>query len=139
MEAEAQPASSEKVEPHPPERNFANAPTAPGEARAWIREVLGGHINGDKLYDLQLLLSELVTNSHRHTRTEQIHVAALRFPGLVRVEVSDDKTGPSLPRIGNDCDDGGRGLGEVVGLYADDWGVNVHAHRVTVWFEIKTG
>ena len=128
-----------EVEPHPPACNFVNAPTAPSEARAWLREVLGGHIDDDTLYDTQLLLSELVTNSHRHTQTEQIHVAVLRFPGLVRVEVSDDKSGRSLPRIGNDCDDGGRGLGEVVGLFAADWGVVVHTHRVTVWFEMKTG
>jgi len=128
-----------EVEAHPSTQDFANEPTAPGAARAWAREILSGHIDDDTLYDIQLLLSELVTNCHRHTLTELIRVAVLRSPGLVRVEVTDDKSGTSLPRIGNDCDDGGRGLGEVVGLYADGWGDDVHEDRVTVWFELKTG
>ncbi|WP_307847510.1 ATP-binding protein [Streptomyces sp. F63] len=88
-----------------------------------------------------LLLSELVTNAHRHARTSPGREISIRCvaegPGL-RVEVSD--AGDEMPqlRLATETDESGRGLA-LVNALADWWG----AHRrpcgigKTVWFELS--
>lgn len=81
--------------------------------------------------DVLLLISELVTNSVRHTATDGIDVHVETNDGRIRVEVSDDGPGFSTdtPR--------GDGLGlTIVDKIADKWGL-VPGDRFTVWAELS--
>jgi anti-sigma regulatory factor (Ser/Thr protein kinase) len=112
-------------------------PSTPGVARTAVgdeRLSLPPRV----LPDLQLLVSELVTNSVRHAdlapgqRIElRVHVA----PGTVRVEVEDPGPGfTPTPRRPGDRRDDGWGL-YLVARIADRWGV-VDGSPSIVWFEI---
>ncbi len=88
---------------------------------------------------LQLLISELVTNSVRHGRLRAMQWIDLRVestPRAVRVSVTDPgagfewPTGP--PRPGNPS---GWGL-YLVDQMADRWGVS-QGGETQVWFEIE--
>jgi anti-sigma regulatory factor (Ser/Thr protein kinase) len=90
------------------------------------------------LPDLQLLVSELVTNSVRHAGLrpdDRIELRVLVRADRVRVEVED--AGPSFtprPRRSDDRRDAGWGL-YLVERLADRWGV-LDGDRAVVWFEI---
>lgn len=80
--------------------------------------------------DVLLLVSELVSNSVRHSDTGDIGVRVETEDGRIRVEVSDDGPGfaPGSPR--------GDGLGLViVDKLADVWGLS-RGERFTVWAEL---
>jgi two-component sensor histidine kinase len=81
--------------------------------------------------DVLLLVSELVSNSVRHTDSEGIDLKVLADDGHIRVEVSDDGPGFEIdsPR--------GDGLGlEIVEKLADRWGL-APGDRFTVWAELN--
>jgi anti-sigma regulatory factor (Ser/Thr protein kinase) len=87
---------------------------------------------------LQLLLSELVTNSVRHAglrATDEIRIT-IRLAGVVRVEVEDPgpgfEPGATAPR-----EHGGHGLAFVERLAAR-WGLR-RGHPCCVWFELDSG
>jgi anti-sigma regulatory factor (Ser/Thr protein kinase) len=80
--------------------------------------------------DLALLVSELVSNSVRHSGDGFVSVSVRRTHDRVRLEVTDP--GPCFdadhPR--------GDGLGlEIVERVADEWGIDNDGH-CTVWVEI---
>lgn len=111
----------------------AGAPRAAREAVQRLRGEIADHL----LRDLELLVSEVVTNSVRHARVPQGAVIDLGIrvsPDRVRVVVSDDGTefgprpGPSEDRPG------GWGL-RIVERVADRV-VTQSGDRTTVWFEI---
>jgi serine phosphatase RsbU (regulator of sigma subunit)/anti-sigma regulatory factor (Ser/Thr protein kinase) len=117
-------------------------PQAIGAARAALTEFLGDAAGPQRLYDLQLLVSEVVTNAVRHggARTgEQVDFRIALMADQVRLEVRDPGPGfhditPALP----DTDRGG-GYGlYLVDLYAQDWGVS-GAEGTCVWFEVPLG
>jgi anti-sigma regulatory factor (Ser/Thr protein kinase) len=84
--------------------------------------------------DLELLVSELVTNAVRHAETrgrDAIQVAAAFAPGEVRVAVRDGGTTIPAPRVPDD--DGGFGL-NIVDEVADEWG----AGPGEVWFVLRS-
>ena len=90
---------------------------------------------------LQLLVTELVTNSIRHGRlgtTQWIDLSVESTPQAVRVSVSDPGVGFSWPAVpprpGNPS---GWGL-YLVEQMADRWGV-VGNDTTRVWFEIERG
>ena len=88
--------------------------------------------------DLQLLVSELVTNSVRHADLapgQRIELRVTSRPGTVRVEVEDPGPGfTPTPRRPGDRRDDGWGL-FLVERIADRWGV-ANGSPAVVWFEI---
>jgi signal transduction histidine kinase len=105
---------------------------APSQARRWVLE-RGSDLPRDKLDLLLLLVSELVTNSVRHSGAvpgERVQIALERGDGTIHVDVRDG--GPGFdPR---DLRPGPHGL-QVVESGADRWGIERSA-PTTVWFEL---
>ncbi len=93
--------------------SFPLAPRAPGEARRLLAP-LGGRIPPEVLIDLELLVSEMVTNSVKHSGRSDRHVdVSIRAaPDAVRVEVRDGGPGfePIPPRAAPPPGAGGWGL-----------------------------
>ena len=90
---------------------------------------------------MSLLLTELVTNAVRHggaRNGEPVTVTLERWPGLLRVSVSDPGSGfqwrPPDPR--RPPEEGGYGL-VLVDRMARRWGVEPRADSTTVWFELS--
>lgn len=83
----------------------------------------------------RLLVSEVVTNAIRHGAGTAVQVTVERRGAVVCFAVRDDGPGfvpePSEP---DPLRGGGWGL-QLVGQFADDWGVHVD-HGTTVWFEL---
>ena len=100
---------------------------------------LEGHLLPEKLEDVRLVVSELVTNSVRHaglSPDEQISLAVVISDGSVRGRVCDPGPGfekPSEPRPRTDLS-GGWGL-PIVERISDRWGVE-RTCCACVWFEI---
>lgn len=111
-------------------------PRAPAEARRAVEE-LAREVEPGVLRDAQLLVSEVVTNSIRHSASDDpIGLRVwLRQNGL-KVEIADGGFGFDAGEIGpRDDTEGGRGL-VIVDALADRWGVNCDA-RARVWFELS--
>ena len=110
--------------------------TAAGEARAALA-ALEGRIEPAALDDIRLMVSELVTNSVRHSGTQRefVLLAVMQLGETVRVEVSDSGTGFEPSVRSKDIDTpGGWGL-HLVDRLADRWGVET-GRRTRVWFEL---
>jgi anti-sigma regulatory factor (Ser/Thr protein kinase) len=108
------------------------SPRAPGQARRWVSE-RGSDLPRGKLDLLLLLVSELVTNSVRHSGAvpgERLHIALERGDGTIHVDVRD--SGPGFDR--RDLTPGPHGL-QVVQSAADRWGIE-RSGPTTVWFEL---
>ncbi|MFF7752721.1 ATP-binding protein [Streptomyces sp. NPDC007971] len=84
--------------------------------------------------DVSLCVSELATNALVHGAPPgRGFLLRLRYDGrLVRAEVHD--SGPGVPRVAEDADEGGRGLLLVAAL-ADEWGVAERRPGKVVWCE----
>ncbi|MBT2401635.1 ATP-binding protein [Streptomyces sp. ISL-100] len=123
-------------------------PRAPRVARMTLRAVLGGHGISELIDVAELLTSEVVTNSYRHSDGP----ASLRMRsmegGRLRVSVWDtnpvipapfDKPPTLLPFLPEPDDStGGRGL-LLVQLCADNWGgfsVGAGLGGKLLWFEL---
>ena len=107
-----------------------------GSARRWV-ETLDGPIRGEVLHDIQLLVTELVSNSIRHSGSaEDIDLAVLVKDDAVRVEVRDQGSKRNKPRLEKRglLATSGRGL-TLVSELSDRWGVR-ESDRIGVWFEI---
>jgi anti-sigma regulatory factor (Ser/Thr protein kinase) len=114
-------------------------PAAPQLARAsagWLET----HLDADRLGDVILMISELVTNSvvHADLRHEEdwIRVEAVVLPHCIRVEVSDSSPGyePGPARLPPPGDRHGRGVWLVEQL-ADRWGYDPPGVS-RIWFEL---
>jgi anti-sigma regulatory factor (Ser/Thr protein kinase) len=110
-----------------------------GRAREFVMTSLGASHPCAEM--LQLIVSELVTNSIVHTRSGRdggtVTVELTSDGGRVRVEVTDDG-GPELPRV-RPVDVGaesGRGL-QLVDALADAWGWDQDPGGGTItWAEV---
>jgi anti-sigma regulatory factor (Ser/Thr protein kinase) len=116
---------------------FPAGPQAPGEARHAL-DGLTDRVDVDRLDEIRLLVSELVTNSVRHAGLESNQWIGLRVdhaPELLRVEVTDGgpgfEAGKPLPSM---YQDSGWGL-YLVEQIANRWGVR-QEEGTCVWFEI---
>lgn len=81
--------------------------------------------------DVVLLVSELVTNSVRHSRSDGIDISVVAVDGYIRVEVTDDGPGfaPGDPR--------GDGMGlQIVERISDSWGLR-NENGFTVWAQVN--
>ena len=105
---------------------------APRQARRWVLE-RGNYLPQRYVDMLLLLVSELVTNSVRHSGAapgDRIGITLERGDGTIHVDVQDG--GPGFDR--RDLRPGPHGL-QLVEAGADRWGIEGSA-PTTVWFEL---
>ena len=108
-------------------------------ARRAVREEFGEALPKRTLADVELLVSELATNSVRHSgagEAEEISLEAAVEPDRVRVRLCDPGAGfevhtPSPPASGSA---GGYGL-VLLEQLSDRWGVQ-RENGFSVWFEV---
>jgi anti-sigma regulatory factor (Ser/Thr protein kinase) len=120
---------------------LAANPEAARRARAWIAEI-GPPVTGRKLEEVQLVVSELVTNCLRHAglaADDVIELCRRVVPGeKLRIEVVDRGPGfapPEAVHMPAEGETGGRGLA-LVDRLASRWGVlNDEVHRVWCEFD----
>jgi DNA-binding NarL/FixJ family response regulator len=104
-------------------------------ARRFVDEVLSRWRCEQLLDDVQLLVSELVTNAVVHAGSE-VEVAVRLLADSVRIEVVDRAPASSLrPSAPSDESESGRGL-LLVETIASAWGVEALDDGKSVWFEI---
>ena len=119
-------------------RGFPRNLEAAGEARAFIRQVLGRRIPHQVLDDVLLMTSELAINSARHVpsdRGDWLEVLVDHGDELLRVSVRDPGTDFDSNDIARAQEVGGWGLQLVNGL-SSRWGVVPSSEGTAVWFEI---
>lgn len=122
---------------HQTSRDFQPDHTAPGAARRFIAQALRhwGH-DGSVIDDARLVISELVSNAVRHTRSP-FSVSITSDSPKLRIAVHDASS--SVPVTGQRSEDapaGGRGL-QIVAALADDWGVERTPSGKVVWADLS--
>ena len=118
---------------------FPGGEKAAGHARRVLARWLADAVPGDRLGDMQLLVTEIVANCVRHGRVGEdgeIDLLVQLDGTVVRVEVRD--TGIQVdPRLKTPDLSGGGGFGMVlVERMSSAWGVD-HEPTVVMWFELK--
>jgi anti-sigma regulatory factor (Ser/Thr protein kinase) len=121
-------------------RRFRGGATAARCARRAVREELGRALPKRRLADVELLVSELATNSVRHAgcgEDAELSIEAAVEPDRVRVRMFDQGQGfeertPAPPPSGAAS---GYGL-LLLDRLSDRWGVNRDG-RFSVWFEVQ--
>ncbi|WP_199487334.1 ATP-binding protein [Actinomadura spongiicola] len=120
--------------------------SAAGRARRCVRGWLAD-VRGFDVDDVELMVSELVTNACLHSGVAirpdgRVRLVALCWPNLLRVGVTDDGCGGTVPVARRPCGDEvcGRGL-MILEALADRWGdfVDPDTGARTVWAEVSGG
>ena len=119
---------------------IAGRPERVAVARAFAAAVLGRqHPAGETVV---LLLSELVTNSVRHSASglpgRTVTVTVLSDGEVTRVQVTD-RSGATVPALRpgvSGAEGGGRGL-HLVDSLAARWGFEQDGDHTTTWFELR--
>ena len=116
------------------ELELPSTASAPAQARGALDKI-AGRIGPDRLRDVRLLVSELVTNAVRHAEGEAVRLVVALTAGTLRIEVHDPGRGFKVkPPPDDPMRASGWGLVLVEEL-ADRWGVD-HNPRTRVWFEM---
>jgi anti-sigma regulatory factor (Ser/Thr protein kinase) len=111
-------------------------PEAAARARRALSK-LRADIDPPLMETLRLLVTELVSNSVRHARSETVILKVLVGRAAVLTEVTDEGPGFDPTDAGTPgTDDSGWGLFLVERL-ADRWGVNQDPDATRVWFELR--
>jgi anti-sigma regulatory factor (Ser/Thr protein kinase) len=113
--------------------SFPSLPASVPEARALVHR-LDGAVSVSSAQDLQLLVSELVTNSVLHGPDGDVSVTITADDGVVRVEVADGGEGAMQVKLATADDEHGRGL-MLVDALAERWGSEATPHTL-VWAEV---
>lgn len=112
-----------------------------GKARSFARAIAEKWELQGISDDLELIVSELVTNAVIHAKTgnwRQVGLTVDQDSRRVRIEVRD--TGDGLPRQRRDAEtyaETGRGI-NIVQAVSSSWGVTEQVIGKTVWAEILT-
>jgi anti-sigma regulatory factor (Ser/Thr protein kinase) len=117
---------------------LSNGPDAVAAARRGL-DRLESEVGAERLNDMRLLVSELVTNSVRHARNgkaEDLELEVTVSDETIHVCVTD--CGPGFePTQRTPDDDPGSGWGLfLVEQLSDRWGVELNG-ATQVWFEIE--
>ena len=128
--------ASHDVETGRQELVLAAEPIAVRQARSWLSTVARGVVGARRLADLELVLTEVITNAVRHGAPGgAVRVAATPKDAFLCVQVTDE--GPGLvPQPGAMASDehGGFGL-FIVERLTRRWGVTREDRHTRVWFE----
>lgn len=108
---------------------------AMGAARATVIEAVGAW-GFPALGELEIVVSELLTNAIRHAGTAAVVTCSLDDAGGVDVAVADSSATAPLPRSADDVATSGRGLAIVEAL-SDAWGTQVAGDGKTVWAHLS--
>ena len=113
---------------------------APGAARRVVADCLGDRVVSSVFDNAQLLVSELVTNSVRHSGVPagaELIVSVDLTPGMVRLDVEDPGSGGTIaPHCPDSQAGGGFGLNLVQAL-SERWGMERVAEGGTrVWAQL---
>ncbi|MEV7996540.1 ATP-binding protein [Streptomyces sp. NPDC086077] len=125
----------------PAQAMFPKSLETPARARAYVRDLLAHDdepLDDDRLDDVLLIVSELVTNAYRYgTEPEDsLLVAVLTTPERVRVEVHDPRR--ARPQMRNESGERARGRGlHIVDELAVRWGTDDRPFGKAVWAEVK--
>jgi anti-sigma regulatory factor (Ser/Thr protein kinase) len=112
------------------------APGAAAKARRGLAR-LRGDLDAPLMETLRLLVTELVTNSVRHTGAKTVELTVLVGSSSVRTEVTDAGPGFDPAKTGSPSNDHtGWGLFLVERL-AERWGVEKAGRATKVWFELR--
>ena len=120
-------------------RRFSGGATAARCARLAVREELGDSLPQRQLADVELLVSELATNSVRHAGcddSDELSMEAAVEADRVRVRMFDPGSGfePHTPEPPATGAAGGYGL-VLLERLSDRWGVQ-RENGFSVWFEV---
>ena len=108
--------------------------SAPARARGALDQ-MAGRIAPERMRDVRLLVSELVTNAVRHSGGDAVRLVIALEGTTLRIEVHDPGRGFVLkPPPDDPLRASGWGLVLVEEL-ADRWGID-HNPRTRVWFEM---
>jgi anti-sigma regulatory factor (Ser/Thr protein kinase) len=111
-------------------------PGAAAKARRGLAR-LRGDLDAPLMETLRLLVTELVTNSVKHTGARTVELTVLVGNSSVRTEVADAGPGFDPAKTGSPSNDHtGWGLFLVERL-AERWGVDKDGNRTKVWFELS--
>jgi anti-sigma regulatory factor (Ser/Thr protein kinase) len=111
-------------------------PDAAAKARRGLAR-LRGDLDAPLMETLRLLVTELVTNSVKHTGARMVELRVLVGSSSVRTEVTDAGPGFDPAKAGSSSTDHtGWGLFLVERL-AERWGVDHHGGATRVWFELR--
>jgi anti-sigma regulatory factor (Ser/Thr protein kinase) len=119
---------------------LGSGPDAAAEARRAIAE-LRADLDPPLMETLRLLVTELVTNSVRHTDCDSLTLRVAIGKAAVLTEVTDDgarfdaEAALAAEQLDGRGPDTGWGLFLVQRL-ARDWGVTEEKHSKRVWFEL---
>ncbi|MFF8095671.1 ATP-binding protein [Streptomyces sp. NPDC016675] len=140
MRADALPDCHE-TRPDPPAMGvWESGPEVPRAARNLVREVLRRGeppMRGDKLDDVCLIVSELVTNAYRYGGEpgDAVMVVVLPSADHIRVEVHDTRR--KRPHLRTESDERARGRGlHLVELLATRWDTFERPFGKAVWAEV---
>jgi anti-sigma regulatory factor (Ser/Thr protein kinase) len=116
--------------------SLGSGPEAAAEARRAIAG-LRADLDPPLLETLRLLVTELVTNSVRHTAAESVTLKVAVGKSAVLTEVAD--TGPGFaPECVEHAGDENTGWGLfLVQRLASNWGVKHDGPSKRVWFELR--
>lgn len=110
----------------------------PRAARA-ARDFIAAFVRSPEVLDVRdtvvLLVSEVVTNALRHTEG-QVTLELWRYPGHLRVEVSDETSRGLVTEGGDLLDESGRAV-PLMDALSDRWGTAPHGEGKVVWFELN--
>ncbi len=115
---------------------FAPAPEAVPRIRERVVGIAVPFVEVERIPDLRLVISEVVTNAVRHGGDGEMLVAVTPKPGFLCVQVTDTGDGfaPRPRAFEPDDDDGGFGLFLVERL-TRRWGLTRENRNTRVWFE----
>jgi anti-sigma regulatory factor (Ser/Thr protein kinase) len=111
-------------------------PAAVRKARGWMSALAEGLVGSPRIGDLELALTEVMTNAVRHgTKGGAVRLAATPKPEFLCVQVTDEGPG-FVPRPGAMASEehGGFGL-FIVERLTRRWGMTREHRRTRFWFE----